>query len=205
MRYIRTCVVMICVISAACFLSYNANQKSSKKEKVRQEKTTHLEWKKECAKKISAESPPGWMMDRIKMDLSACALSKVTSEMLDSTMRQAKQNWHLARFRIQDNQLKLVDSDNVFHPKMEQMVPILQTLTELAYLPNMDFIISLSDEIQRIDAPAPILAFAKSEDSHKIVLIPDNVSMLSQENIKESDMYHYLYLVLTEYAKLQSD
>src|SRR5690349_8200437 len=124
MRYIRTCVVMICVISAACFLSYNASQKSSKKEKVRQEKTSHLEWKKECAKKISAESPPGWMIERIQLDLSACALSRVTSEMLDATMRQAKQNWHLARFRIADNQLKLVDSDNVFHPKMEQMVPV---------------------------------------------------------------------------------
>lgn len=205
MRYIRTCVVMICVISAACFLSYNANQKSSKKEKARQEKTSHLEWKKECAKKISAESPPGWMIERIKLDLSACALSRVTSEMLDATMRQAKQNWHLARFRIRDNKVKLVDSDNVFHPKMEQMVPVLQTLTELTHMPNMDFIVSLSDEIQGINTPAPILAFTKHEDSQKIVLIPDNASMLSQENVRESDLYYYLYLVLTEYAKLQND
>lgn len=173
MRWIRTCVVMICVISGACFLSYIANQKTAKKDKAHQEKPVSFDvWKKKCAEKISARNPPEWMRQQIAHDLSLFASSGITSEMLDTAMEQADQAAQLVRFRIINNQLSVIGQPDP-HPRLDFIVSSLHHLCEVAPLPNLDFIICLADSLDGVDLPAPVLAFAKHQDAQKVVLIPD--------------------------------
>jgi Glycosyl transferase family 90 len=189
MRWIRMCVVMICVISGACFLSYIANQKNTKKEKVHQEKPlTSDAWKKKCAEKISARNPAEWMREQITSDLSLFADSGITSDMVDTAMQQADRGAQLVRFRIINNQLSVIGQPEP-HPRLDSMIDSLHHLCDIAPLPNLDFIICIADAIDGVDFAAPVLAFAKHQDSHKVVLIPDfealsDLSITLLDNVK---------------------
>ncbi len=175
MRYIRTSVVLICVVTTACFLSFIANQKTSKKEKARQEKVSSPNTlNKDVVEKISSNKAPEWMLQQITEDLTPFASSGFTKEMLDVVMKQTEGGGQLVRFRIVDNEISVIEQGRInAQQRLEWMTQALGALCEMAPLPNMDFIISLADAFDGIDVAAPVLAFAKHKDSHKVVLIPD--------------------------------
>ncbi len=180
MRYIRFCVVMISVVATACFLSFIAHQKYSKKEKAPHDKTSSNEWKKECLEKISAKNAPEWMLNQIASDLSPFS-SGITREMLRGMMRQAENQGQLVYYRIEDNQVSVVETGKVLATeRLEEMTHALQTLCAIAPLPNMDFILCLHDAVVGINISAPVLAFAKDKDSHKVILIPDFDALSNQ-------------------------
>lgn len=182
MRYIRTCVVLICVVATACFLSFIANQKTSKKEKARQEKASSPNTlKKDFVEKISANKAPEWMLQQITEDFLPFAASGFNTEMLDTVMREAEGGGELVRFRILDNQISVVDQGKLnMGQRLESMRQVLSTLCEMTPLPNMDFIISLGDALDGMNVAAPVLVFAKHKDSNKVVLIPDFEALSNQ-------------------------
>ncbi len=53
------------------------------------------------------------------------------------------------------------------------------------------------------DLPEKIL-WSKDHDK-EVRKIISNAQMLAQENLKQADLYYYLYLVLHEYSKMQRD
>lgn len=181
MRAIRFCVVMISVVTAACCLSYFANQKCTKKNKSEEHKILQTNvWRKDCSKKISTNKAPEWMLKQIESDFSSFAASGITSEMIDTVMRQSQPNWELIRFRIIDNHLSIVEHHSVTPIRLAWMTEALQALTEITHIPNIDFIMCLGDSIDGIEFAAPVFAFAKHQDSHAIVLIPDFEALSGQ-------------------------
>jgi Glycosyl transferase family 90 len=182
MRYIRMCVVMICVVTSACFLSFIAKQKTTKKEKARQEKIlTFDSWKEECAHKIASDDAPEWMMRQIASDLSVFMPSGFTSRMLDEVMHKNSKQGQLLRVSILDNHASIIDQGSIHIPqRIEAMMKALKILSEIARLPDGDFIFSLEDAIDGVELDAPVLAFAKHTDSEKVILIPDFEALSKQ-------------------------
>lgn len=128
--------------------------------------------------KILDHKPPAWMTQQIQSDLSLIGSEGVTKERLDKTMENEfleKGRNFLLRVQVEQGKTQFT-----YHPSRAKdfrtciMIKIFERLAKQYPLPNLDFIVSLHDSIDKEDLPAPIFAFAKdSTHSKKIILIPD--------------------------------
>lgn len=128
-------------------------------------------WQRDFAHKET----PEWMLQRIRKDLAPFAHTGIRKEMLDETMRMtmARDNLICVRYRIENNRLSIPYPHRASCKRFQWVTAALSALCKNAPIPDMEFIICLEDAIDQIDLPAPVLAFAKHSDSHKVVLMPD--------------------------------
>ncbi|MCF7806423.1 MAG: hypothetical protein K9M13_02105, partial [Simkaniaceae bacterium] len=123
---------------------------------------------KSFAKRMQSPPPP-WMLKRIEQDLNRYRNEPISRRKLDSTYLQL-QSQKIARFQISYSQLNYQTTCQD-HIRFKAMKKGLETLCQLYPKLNIDFIVSLEDDMKGIDSP--IFVFAKHRYNSHQILIPD--------------------------------
>lgn len=123
---------------------------------------------------------PMWMREQILDDLAPFSKAGVKKEDLDSLMESQKaqgNNYFLARFNIQGQRVSvyhLPTNHSGVLAIISLLVDAFKKLTELASLPDVDFLVTLLDSLDGVRLSVPVFAFANDPTySSNIVLMPD--------------------------------
>ncbi len=173
----RRILVIIAIILSLFSLPTLSHSKNKKQKSHSSKALPSQEWREEFVLKVLSKEQPEWMLKQIKADLRSFTFSDVTQKMLDETMQDSDLHF-LARFRIRDSFLTMYCP--ISHERVQLMTKALQILCDTVYLPDVDFIVSLHDSADGIDFQAPVFAFAKHINSHRVISIPDFEALFGQ-------------------------
>lgn len=134
-------------------------------------------WEAELKQKIASGNPPSWAIEQIQEDLSSFLEAGVTHEMLDATMQLNENQGRgllFARFQVVNNEIFVLGNvQDWVKVRLAAITNALRALASVVQLPNLDFIVTLHDALDRDDLPSPIFGFAKDYNLKKLILIPD--------------------------------
>lgn len=135
---------------------------------------------KQEAPRLEQAAAPAWMKEQIAADLAPFCKEDLTSEAIDrflDTYDQKQNPWLLVRYKIQNNRLIQKTFGNYSIPSTRNMASLtaaLQRLCRYFTLPEVDFVVSLHDALDRVKNPIPVFVFSKhSTEAPHNVLIPD--------------------------------
>jgi hypothetical protein len=144
-------------------------------------------WQGELMMKTE-NTPPAWMSEQIREDLSGIEPSELASETLSKGMAFSSEELFLVRYRI--NKLEVFEeyhSSKEGHPRLKDFKQSLQDLLSCLPMPDLDFVVCLADSIDSADLSAPVFAFAKSLfHKKKIILVPDFEALQHTEPVLKS-------------------
>jgi len=144
-------------------------------------------WQEELKQKAEL-APPAWMIEQIASDLSLIHASDLNKETLHKIMTEKSEELLLVRYQIRDRKVyEEYPSFLADHPRLKDMRKSLQELLETLSLPDLDFILSLSDSLDDADPSVPVFVFAKNVlDPKKLILIPDFEALQHSETVLKS-------------------
>lgn len=146
------------------------------------------------------KGPSSWMQEQLSSDFNECEGRKITLESLDKTYSRIPSELKncalgVVRYRILNNRLyrysehpKSVNGDLLFFDPISAfestqdtlLEKALKTLTQLAPLPDLDFIVTYADGTregyyltERKEDQAPLFGWAKLRTTPFLILIPD--------------------------------
>lgn len=136
--------------------------------------------------KIAGEALPSWMLEQIHRDLSRFS-SGIQSEMLDAVFdleEKEQADWGLIRYRIKDGLVRRVRYQSHLKKsrRFHSITQALKTLSRKVTLPDIEFIVSIADNLDVVDLPGPVFAFAKKQSSSAI-LMPDFEALEGQYQV----------------------
>lgn len=144
-------------------------------------------WEADLKQKIAKADPPLWAKEQIQEDLASFIKTGVTSDMLDGTMELNKgqeRGLLFVRFKIVKGEL--IVAENISEGDKGRLTAVtsaLKDLLKVTPLPDLDFIVTLHDALDREDLPSPVLVFAKHKNSKKVVLIPDFEALSDKQTV----------------------
>lgn len=150
-------------------------------------------WQNELKKKIAEGKPPRWMMEQIREDLQLYKKNGMRKHLIKAHYPLCK------HIKIMNNQVMKVENDPLQAPVIEDrykdIISHLRDLCSCVRLPNVEFIINLSDGyISGEFAPpnVPIFAFSKNKKLHSsIILMPDNMTLqTAKQHEKKNTRWH---------------
>ena len=133
--------------------------------------------KKHLGKKGPQKEPPAWMHEQIKADLAPFSPMDVSVKAIDRAWSVHHQEWELLRVRIKNNRLSLLcHCPDAF--RISYLKGGLEALLRWTALPDVDFLLSLSDSLDGISPEVPIFTFANNPTlSSRVVLMPDREAL----------------------------
>lgn len=152
-------------------------------------------WQKEFLQIYN--TPPEWMLEQIREDLSHITPQEAAPSALDSfihSYEQQNESWILTRIAIRNNSVIFSNwcapadapHENLRRDRLGALKLALQRLAQCTPLPDVDFIVSIHDSFN-IPAPIPIFGFAKNKYwGPKTVLMPDFEALRGHESLLDS-------------------
>jgi len=135
---------------------------------------------KKNANRISNSSPPYWMSEQIESDLAIFNQQDLQKRALDQffeTYDRVKNPWDLVRYKVKDNRLyqeAFGHYSRCVIPRLPILASALNRLCRHFRVPDVDFVISQADALDKEEHEIPIFVFAKNSSlSPKNILIPD--------------------------------
>jgi hypothetical protein len=133
---------------------------------------------RELMNQKSANEPPDWMVKQISKDLLPFSKDGISKQLIDGLFSGDRiSKYSLIRFTIQNGHLNVALDEQFLDTRhFRHLLASIKKLLEVTEIPDVDFVISLEDGFDCNPEGFPIspcFVFAKSEEAHNFVLMPD--------------------------------
>ncbi len=166
--FVSVSLLLLSILPLPCFSAHH-----NKRHRFREAQKNQVAFDANLFLKKLHEEAPDWMSKQIQQDLALYAETGISKELLDTAFVEDRISaCMLVRFHIKNGHL----SCSRARPdgRLEPILAALNTLNQLTMLPDLDFVISLADSLEKNDLPyCPCFVFAKKKNADTFVLIPD--------------------------------